>query len=50
MDCPAPAEEGLAESNPLRMKPTPLAPNPRFDLIDALRGSALLGILLLHSI
>jgi uncharacterized protein len=32
------------------MKTPTLAPNPRIDLIDALRGSALLGILLLHSI
>lgn len=32
------------------MKPASLAPNSRIDLIDALRGSALFGILLLHSI
>jgi uncharacterized protein len=32
------------------MKTSPLEPNPRIDLIDALRGSALLGILLVHSI
>jgi uncharacterized protein len=33
-----------------QVKAIPLTPNPRIDLIDALRGSALLGILLLHSI
>jgi uncharacterized protein len=32
------------------MKTPSVAPNSRIDLIDALRGSALLGILLLHSI
>jgi uncharacterized protein len=32
------------------MKTPTVAPNSRIDIIDALRGSALLGILLLHSI
>ncbi len=32
------------------MKTTLLEPNPRIDIFDALRGSALLGILLVHSI
>jgi len=32
------------------MKTTTLEPNSRIDIIDALRGSALLGILLVHSV
>lgn len=32
------------------MKTPPLEPRPRIELVDALRGAALLGILLLHSV
>ncbi len=45
-----PALPGSREAEVGQVKAIPLKPNPRIDLIDALRGSALMGIFLLHSI